>query len=149
MGQLPKLNTENEDPSCKKLLKSSGQLFLDFSQGDYKGAPELPLVGKPSRSHHQLVRTAYLLLPAWTNRSLIRKWKKIPLYFFFHLINFIKKGPNYMFIWTTWGPQIVLFLRHRGTLLLGKLHYLGTDLVLKALFMAFRFSKSPFFAHVH
>jgi hypothetical protein len=48
---------------------------------------------------------------------------------------------------STGGPQIVLFLRPQGTVLLRKPYYLGTDLVLKSQFMTFRFSKSPFFAH--
>ena len=47
----------------------------------------------------------------------------------------------------TGGPQILLFLRPQGTVLLRKSYYSGTDLVLKSWFMTFRFSKSPFFAH--
>ena len=48
---------------------------------------------------------------------------------------------------STGGPRIVLFLRPQETVLLRKLYYLGTDLVLKLLFMTFGFSKSPYFAH--
>ena len=40
---------------------------------------------------------------------------------------------------TTGGPQIVLFLRSQGTILLRKPYYLGTDLVLKSRFMTFGF----------
>ena len=47
----------------------------------------------------------------------------------------------------TGGPQIVLFLRPQGTVLLRKPYYSGTDLVLKLRFMTFGFLKSPFFAH--
>ena len=47
----------------------------------------------------------------------------------------------------TGGPQIALFLRTQGTVLLRKPYYSGTDLVLKWPFMTFGFSKSPFFAH--
>ena len=47
----------------------------------------------------------------------------------------------------TGGPQIVLFLCPQGTVLLRKPYYLGTDLVLKSIFMTFGFSNSPFFAH--
>ena len=47
----------------------------------------------------------------------------------------------------TGGPQIVLFLRPKRTVLLRKPYYFGTDLVLKSRFMTFGFSKSPFFAH--
>ena len=36
-------------------------------------------------------------------------------------------------------------LRTQGIALLRKLHYMGTDLVLKSRFMTFRFPKSPFF----
>ena len=45
----------------------------------------------------------------------------------------------------TGGPQIVL--HPKGTVLLRKPYYSGTDLVLKSRFMTFGFSKSPFFAH--
>ena len=44
----------------------------------------------------------------------------------------------------TGSPQIVLFLRSRGTVLLRKPSYLWTDLVLKSQFMTFGFSKSLF-----
>ena len=47
---------------------------------------------------------------------------------------------------TIGGVQIVLFLRPKGTVLLRKPYYFGTDLVLKSWFMTFGFSKSPFFA---
>ena len=53
----------------------------------------------------------------------------------------------YLYFWSTGGPQIVLFLRPQGTVLLRKPYYSGTDLVLKSRFMTFGFSKSPFFAH--
>ena len=45
---------------------------------------------------------------------------------------------------STGSPQIVLFLRPQGSVLLRKLYYSGTDLVLKSWFMTFGFSKSPF-----
>ena len=47
---------------------------------------------------------------------------------------------------TTGGAQIVLFSCPQGTVLLRKLYYLGTDLVLQSRFMTFGFSKYPFFA---
>ena len=48
------------------------------------------------------------------------------------------------FLRDTGGPQIVLFLYHQGTVLLGKPYYSGTDLVLKSRFMTFGFSKLVF-----
>ena len=50
------------------------------------------------------------------------------------------------FLRDTGGPQIVLFLRPQGTVLLRKPYYLGTDLVLKLRFMTFGLSKFLFLA---
>jgi hypothetical protein len=44
----------------------------------------------------------------------------------------------------TGDPQMVLFLRPQGTVLLRKPYYLGTDLVLKSRYMTFGFSKYTF-----
>ena len=47
----------------------------------------------------------------------------------------------------TGGPQIVLFLRPQGTILLRKPYYSGTDLVLKITICDFWVFKVPFFAY--
>ena len=72
------------------------------------------------------------------------------------LFELVKSASNCLFLMlflvlkhfsNTGGPQIVLFLRSQGTVLLKKPYYSGTYLVLKPQFMTFGFSKSPFLAH--